>query len=153
MLNDVDLLLLFEEMLLSEKLSSSNTIRAYKSDIKSFIKYININYDFSISKVHSKHISDWLMSLSNNNINRNSYLRKLSSIKELISLIFLVSLMISKDIYLSLLALILIPLAALISKKLDKILPLKNVSFANKMILIGLHVTHLIWQHGKTPSK
>ena len=44
----------------------------------------------------------------------------LSSIKELISLIFLVSLMISKDIYLSLLALILIPLAALISKKLGK---------------------------------
>ena len=87
MLNDDDLLLLFEEMLLSEKLSSSNTVRAYKSDIKSFIKYININYDFSISKVHSKHISDWLMSLSNNNINRNSYLRKLSSIKEFLSLI------------------------------------------------------------------
>tara|TARA_Y100000590_G_C15707993_1_gene1009331 strand:+ start:874 stop:1791 length:918 start_codon:yes stop_codon:yes gene_type:complete len=82
MLNDFDLLLLFEEMLLSEKLSSNNTVRAYKSDIKSFIKYININYDFSISKVHSRHISDWLMSLSNNNINRNSYLRKLSSIKE-----------------------------------------------------------------------
>ena len=45
MLNDVDYLLLFEDMLLSEKLSSSNTVRAYKSDIKSFIKYININYD------------------------------------------------------------------------------------------------------------
>ena len=81
MLNDVDLLLLFEEMLLSEKLASSNTVRAYKTDIKSFIKYINMNYDFSVSKVHSKHISEWLMSLSNN-INRNSYLRKLSSIKE-----------------------------------------------------------------------
>ena len=82
MLNDDDLLLLFEEMLLSEKLSSSNTVRAYKSDIKSFIKYININYDFSITKVNSKNISEWLRSLSNNNINRNSYLRKLSSIKE-----------------------------------------------------------------------
>lgn len=44
----------------------------------------------------------------------------LSSVKELISLIFLVSLMLSKDVYLSLLALILIPLAALISKKLGK---------------------------------
>jgi len=44
----------------------------------------------------------------------------LSSIKELISLFFLISLMISKDVYLSLLALILIPLAALISKKLGK---------------------------------
>jgi subfamily B ATP-binding cassette protein MsbA len=44
----------------------------------------------------------------------------LSSIKELISLFFLISLMISKDVYLSLLALILIPLAALISKRLGK---------------------------------
>ena len=44
----------------------------------------------------------------------------LTSIKELISLFFLISLMISKDVYLSLLALILIPLAALISKRLGK---------------------------------
>ena len=44
----------------------------------------------------------------------------LSSVKELISLIFLITLMISKDVYLSFLALILIPLAALISKKLGK---------------------------------
>lgn len=77
-----DLLLLFEEMLLSEKLSSSNTLRAYKSDIKSFIKFININYNSPISSVETKQISDWLISLSDNNINRNSYLRKLSSIKE-----------------------------------------------------------------------
>ena len=47
MLNDVDLLLLFEEMLLSEKLSSSNTVRAYKSDKKSFNKYL------SSSNLHS----------------------------------------------------------------------------------------------------
>ena len=40
--------------------------------------------------------------------------------KELISLIFLMSLMISKDIYLSLLAITLIPIAAFISKKLGK---------------------------------
>ena len=37
MTNDLDLLLLFEEMLLSEKLSSKNTIRAYKSDIKTYM--------------------------------------------------------------------------------------------------------------------
>ena len=40
--------------------------------------------------------------------------------KEFISLIFLMSLMISKDIYLSLLAITLIPIAAFISKKLGK---------------------------------
>ena len=40
--------------------------------------------------------------------------------KEFISLIFLMSLMVSKDIYLSLLAITLIPIAAFISKKLGK---------------------------------
>ena len=44
----------------------------------------------------------------------------LNSTKEIIALFFLVGLMISKDIYLSILALILIPFAALISKKLGK---------------------------------
>ena len=44
----------------------------------------------------------------------------LNSTKEIISLFFLISLMISKDIYLSMLALILIPLAALIARKLGK---------------------------------
>ena len=44
----------------------------------------------------------------------------LNSTKEIISLFFLIALMISKDIYLSILALILIPLAALIARKLGK---------------------------------
>lgn len=44
----------------------------------------------------------------------------LNSTKEIIALFFLVGLMISKDVYLSILALILIPFAALISKKLGK---------------------------------
>ena len=44
----------------------------------------------------------------------------LNSTKEIIALFFLIALMINKDIYLSLLALILIPVAALIAKKLGK---------------------------------
>tara|TARA_B100000963_G_scaffold357780_1_gene380794 strand:- start:11815 stop:13464 length:1650 start_codon:yes stop_codon:yes gene_type:complete len=44
----------------------------------------------------------------------------LNSTKEIISLFFLIALMISKDIYLSILALILIPLAALIARKLGR---------------------------------
>ena len=44
----------------------------------------------------------------------------LNSTKEVIALFFLIGLMISKDFYLSTLALIIIPLAALISKKLGK---------------------------------
>ncbi len=82
MIKDLNLLLLFEEMLLSEKLSSRNTIRAYRSDIKAYIKFINTKYDLSVSKANKRHISAWLISLSNKAINRNSYLRKLSTIKE-----------------------------------------------------------------------
>ena len=44
----------------------------------------------------------------------------LNSTKEIISLFFLIALMINKDFYLSLLALILIPIAALIARKLGK---------------------------------
>jgi len=44
----------------------------------------------------------------------------LNSTKEIIALFFLIGLMISKDVYLSVLALTLIPFAALISKKLGK---------------------------------
>ena len=44
----------------------------------------------------------------------------LSSLKELITLIFLISLMISKDVYMSILAFTIIPLAGYISKKLGK---------------------------------
>ena len=44
----------------------------------------------------------------------------LNSTKEIIALFFLIGLMISKDLYLSIFALIIIPLAAFISKKLGK---------------------------------
>ena len=44
----------------------------------------------------------------------------LNSTKEIISLFFLIALMINKDFYLSLLALVLIPIAALIARKLGK---------------------------------
>ena len=44
----------------------------------------------------------------------------LNSTKEIISLFFLIALMISKDIYLSMLALTIIPIAAIMSKKLGK---------------------------------
>lgn len=89
MFNDLNFLLLFEEMLLAEKLSSSNTIRAYKSDIKSYILFINKEYNISVSKVQTKHISEWLISLSNNAVNRNTYLRKLSSIKEFYKFLYI----------------------------------------------------------------
>ena len=39
MKNDFKYIDLFEEMLLSEKMSSQNTVRAYRKDIELFINY------------------------------------------------------------------------------------------------------------------
>ena len=82
MSTDDDILLLFDEMLLAEKQLSNNTRRAYKSDINSYIKFIHAKYNLSILDVDSKNLTSWLRSLSKNSISRNSYLRKISSIKE-----------------------------------------------------------------------
>ena len=79
---DDNILLLFDEMLLAEKQLANNTRRAYKSDITSYIKFIHVKYNLSILDVESKNITSWFRSLSQNSISRNSYLRKLSSIKE-----------------------------------------------------------------------
>jgi integrase/recombinase XerD len=79
---DGDILLLFDEMLLAEKQLSNNTRRAYKSDINSYIKFIHVKYNISILDVDSKNLAGWLRSLSKNSISRNTYLRKVSSIKE-----------------------------------------------------------------------
>ena len=85
---DDDILLLFDEMLLSEKQSSDNTRRAYKTDINLFINYIHSKYNISILDVDIINISDWLASLSHNSISRNSYLRKISAIKEFYKFLF-----------------------------------------------------------------
>ena len=82
MSTDGDILLLFDEMLLAEKQLSNNTRRAYKSDINSYIKFIHSKYNLSILDVDSKNLTGWLRFLSKNSISRNTYLRKISSIKE-----------------------------------------------------------------------
>ena len=82
MSTDGDILLLFDEMLLAEKQLSNNTRRAYKSDINSYIKFIQKKYNLSILDVDSKNLTGWLRFLSKNSISRNTYLRKVSSIKE-----------------------------------------------------------------------
>jgi len=83
MKKDGDILLLFDEMLLVEKQLSNNTRRAYKSDINSYIKFVHSKYNLSILDVDSKTITSWFRSLSKKSISRNSYLRKISSLKEL----------------------------------------------------------------------
>tara|TARA_B100000686_G_C16703967_1_gene925108 strand:- start:588 stop:1502 length:915 start_codon:yes stop_codon:yes gene_type:complete len=82
MKNDFKYIDLFEEMLLSEKFSSENTVKAYKKDIQLYIKFIHQKYKISILKVSSSNISNWLIYLTTNlNLSRNSHSRKVSSIK------------------------------------------------------------------------
>jgi len=85
---DDNILLLFDEMLLSEKQLSHNTRRAYKTDINAYMNFIHVKYNFSVLNVDSTIISSWFRSLSNNAIARNSYLRKVSSIKEFYSFLY-----------------------------------------------------------------
>jgi len=82
MSTDGDILDLFDEMLLVEKQLSNNTRRAYKSDINLYIKFIHVKYNLSILDVDSKNLTSWFRCLSKESISRNSYLRKISSIKE-----------------------------------------------------------------------
>ena len=64
MSTDDDILLLFDEMLLVERQAAKNTRRAYKSDIHSYIKFINVKYSLSILNVESKNITSWYRYLS-----------------------------------------------------------------------------------------
>ena len=48
MKNDFKYIDLFEEMLLSEKMSSQNTVRAYRKDIELFINYVHKELQTSI---------------------------------------------------------------------------------------------------------
>ena len=82
MSTDGDILDLFDEMLLVEKQLSNNTRRAYKSDINLYIEFIHTKYNLSILDVDNKNLTSWFRCLSKESISRNSYLRKISSIKE-----------------------------------------------------------------------
>jgi len=62
---DDNILLLFDEMLLSEKQLSHNTRRAYKTDINAYMNFIHVKYNFSVLNVDSTIISSWFRSLSN----------------------------------------------------------------------------------------
>ena len=82
MKNDFKYIDLFEEMLLSEKLSSENTIRAYRKDIELFINYINKELKISVLEVSSNNIIKWLLYLNKTlHLSRNSHSRKISSIR------------------------------------------------------------------------
>ena len=82
MKQDKNLIKLFNEMMISEKMSSVNTRRAYISDVQLFVNFINKRYNLSVLSLSKEHISGWLDDINNKNISRNTTLRKLSSIKE-----------------------------------------------------------------------
>ena len=82
MKNDFKYIDLFEEMLLSEKMSSQNTVRAYRKDIELFINYVHKELQTSILEITSNNIRRWLLYLNKNiNLSRNSHSRKISSLR------------------------------------------------------------------------
>jgi len=81
-MDNENLIKLFDEMMASEKMSSLNTRRAYKNDIRNFVEFIGKNSNLTALTVKKEHITKWLNSLNDIKISRNTYLRKLSSIKE-----------------------------------------------------------------------
>jgi subfamily B ATP-binding cassette protein MsbA len=104
-----------------------------------FVRIQSINISFKVKESIQKSLAEKILNSDLSYINNNhsgkfisnftedtSKLQNvtqtvaLNSTKEIISLFFLITLMISKDIYLSILALILIPLAALIARKLGR---------------------------------
>lgn len=82
MKNDFKYIDLFEEMLLSEKMSSQNTVRAYRKDIELFINYVHKELQTSILEITSNNIRRWLLYLNKTiNLSRNSHSRKISSLR------------------------------------------------------------------------
>ncbi len=78
MISNITLIKLFEEMMVSEKISSANTRRAYVSDIKTFIGFLKSENEMSVLSIEKKHLTAWLSKLNDDNISRNTFLRKIS---------------------------------------------------------------------------
>ena len=72
MISNITLIKLFEEMMVSEKISSANTRRAYVSDIKTFIGFLKSENEMSVLSIEKKHLTAWLSKLNDDNISRLS---------------------------------------------------------------------------------
>lgn len=72
----------FLDYLLLEKKYSIHTVNAYKADISSFSKFIELEYDQqSLREVHYSQIRSWIVSLVNSGLSNRSVNRKISSLK------------------------------------------------------------------------
>lgn len=71
---------LFLNYLTNEKRFSVHTIRAYRDDIVSFIKYAEANGQ-QILTLKSEHVRGWLVSFATQDFSPRTYKRKLSSVK------------------------------------------------------------------------
>ncbi|MDK2819092.1 MAG: tyrosine-type recombinase/integrase [Spirochaetota bacterium] len=72
----------FLDVLIYEKQYSSNTLKAYQTDIESFVQF-SIHHDFSWIEASPCHISSWLEFLSKLKLSPKSIARKLSSLRSL----------------------------------------------------------------------
>lgn len=72
----------FLDYLLLEKKYSAHTVNAYKADLTSFSKFIELEYDQkSLQEVNYSQIRSWIVSLVNSGLSNRSVNRKTSSLK------------------------------------------------------------------------
>lgn len=67
---------------------SPNTVKSYKADLSDFIKYCNDKSKTDVTLINERFIKSYLMYLSENNIEKISIVRKLSSLRGLFRFAF-----------------------------------------------------------------
>jgi integrase/recombinase XerC len=67
---------------------SSNTVKAYQSDLTDFIKYCHENNKTDLKFINDRFIKSYLMNLSEGNIEKISIVRKLSALRSLFRFAF-----------------------------------------------------------------
>lgn len=67
---------------------SSNTVKAYQSDLDDFIKYCDENNKSDIALINDRFVKSYLMNLSERKIEKISIVRKLSSLRSLFRFAF-----------------------------------------------------------------
>lgn len=64
-----------------EKRYSKHTIKAYVSDLKTFLSFISFEFDIDLSQIDRKHIKAWIVHLSNEKVCNRSINRNISSLR------------------------------------------------------------------------
>ncbi|MBA4250260.1 MAG: hypothetical protein C0425_00230 [Chlorobiaceae bacterium] len=83
-----DIINLFLAQIEFENRFSAHTLKAYKSDLEQFLRFCNDYEKFDLNKIDIKFVKKFLISQSENNLEKSSISRKLASIRGLFKFAF-----------------------------------------------------------------